>query len=316
MTSLMTIITEPAISAVFSVLGVIPRDTAAHIAGLLGRIWFVIDKRHRDVALSNLSQVYAGAKSPAQIRALARQVFKNLVMILFEIGWSLRLNKKEFSRYFHIYGLHQLDAAYKKGRGVLVLTAHIGNWEFLSLVAGMLGYPMSAVYRPFDFAPLDDFFVGLRSRYGVKLFPKTSATRSVLRSLKNKELVGILLDQNTGVHRGVFADFLGRSACTNKGLAILALATGAPVVPVFLIREKDGFRVEFGAEIPLINTGDRSSDIAANTAQYNRIIASRILRYPDQWFWVHRRWKTLPYKPWPRQPKVTRKKNKKNGKPR
>jgi Kdo2-lipid IVA lauroyltransferase/acyltransferase len=307
-------ISRTAIAVGFRFFGLIPRKTAARIAGVLGRIWFVIDKRHRDVALSNLTQVYGGEKSPAEIRALARRVFQNLVMILFEIGWSLRLKKKEVFKYFHIYGLHQLNAAHKKGRGVLVLTAHIGNWEFLSLVAGMLGYRMSAVYRPFDFAPLDDFFVDLRSRYGIKLFPKASATRSVLRSLKNRELVGILLDQNTSIHRGVFADFLGKMACTNKGLAVLALATGAPVVPVFLIREKDGFRVEFGAEIPLIQTGDRTSDIAANTACYNRVIGSAIRRYPDQWFWVHRRWKTLPYKPWPRQPKVRREKHKKGGK--
>jgi len=257
-------ISRTAIAVGFRFFGLIPRKTAARIAGVLGRIWFVIDKRHRDVALSNLTQVYGGEKSPAEIRALARRVFQNLVMILFEIGWSLRLKKKEVFKYFHIYGLHQLNAAHKKGRGVLVLTAHIGNWEFLSLVAGMLGYRMSAVYRPFDFAPLDDFFVDLRSRYGIKLFPKASATRSVLRSLKNRELVGILLDQNTSIHRGVFADFLGKMACTNKGLAVLALATGAPVAirygrgsPFGDIRLPCGGGLEIALKYRLLQPGHR-----------------------------------------------------------
>lgn len=123
----------------------------------------------------------------------------------------------------------------------------------------------------------------------------------VLRSLKNNELVGILLDQNTNVAAGVFVDFFGKPACTNKGLAVLARATGVPVIPAFLAREGGAFHVEFGPEIPTIKTEDEDSDIYVNTRNYNQALESIIRRYPEQWFWVHNRWKTRPCQPWPPQ---------------
>ena len=284
------------ISGFFGLLGRVSRKTAIKISTGIGHFWFAADKRHRDVAINNLTDVFGSEKNATEIRHLARQVFCNLVRVLFEIGWMLRLKKKEFSRYFNIHGLHNLETAYKKNKGVLVLTGHMGNWELLSLAAAMLGYPMSAIYRPLDFKPLDRFFIKLRSRYGAKMYPKKNAMRPVLKGLKQKELIGILLDQNTGRQAGVFVDFFGRKACTNKGLALIALGTGAPVIPLFLLREKDGFRVEFGQEVPLIRSGDKTKDVKANTRQYNRVLESVIRRYPDQWFWVHRRWKTRPSK--------------------
>jgi len=273
-------------------IGLIPRHKTFKIANFLGSLWFVVDKRHRDVALQNLTDVFGAEKNAAEIRKLARLIFCNLVLIMFEIGWLLRLKGKEFSKYFHVYGLHYLEKAHKKGKGVLVLTGHLGNWELMSMAAAMLGYPMSAIYRPLDFKPLDFFLVNLRTRYGAKLYPKKNAMRPILRRLKKGELIGILLDQNTNVQAGVFVDFFNRKACTNKGLALIALGTDTPVVPLFLLREEDGYRVEFGPEVPVICTGDKEKDIKANTRQYNRVIEDVIRRYPDQWFWVHRRWKT------------------------
>jgi KDO2-lipid IV(A) lauroyltransferase len=280
------------ISGFFSLIGLVSRNAARRIAGFLGRVWFAADKRHRDVALQNLTHVFGAEKNAAEIRALARQVFSNLILIIFEIGWLLRLKEKDFSKHFHVHGLHYLTAAHKKGRGVLVLTGHIGNWELMSMAAAVLGYPMSAIYRPLDFKPLDLFFINLRSRYGATLYPKKHAMRPILRGLKKGELIGILLDQNAGVQAGVFADFFNRPACTNMGLASIALRMEVPVVPLFLLREGNGYRVEFGPEVPVIRAGDREKDISVNTRQYNRVIEDVIRRYPDQWFWVHRRWKT------------------------
>jgi len=125
--------------------------------------------------------------------------------------------------------------------------------------------------------------------------------RKILQNLKQGGLIGILMDQNVDWYEGVFVDFFGRRACTNKGLALLALKTRAPVIPIFLVREKTGFRVEIGEEIPLVKTGDKIKDIEANTQQYNNAIEAFVRRYPDQWFWVHQRWKTRPYWPWPRR---------------
>ena len=278
----------------FDLIGCVSQKTATRLSNGIGQLWFIVDKRHRDVAINNLTDVFGREKSAVEIRRLARQVFCNLVRVLFEIGWMRRLKENEFSRYFHIHGLHHLEAAYKKNKGVLVLTGHMGNWELLSLAAAMLGYPMSAIYRPLNFKPLDRFFIELRSQYGAKMYPKKNAMRPILRELKQKKLIGILLDQYTRKKAGVFVDFFGRPASTNKGLALIALGTDTPVVPLFLLREENGFRVEFGPEIPLIRSGDKARDIEANTRQYNRVLESVIRRYPDQWFWVHRRWKTRP----------------------
>lgn len=281
----------------FYLLGLLSRKAAIRMAWVLGCVWFVVDKRHRDVALANLTHVFGRKKNPAEIRELARRIFCNLVLIIFEIGWMMHLKEKHLSKYFRIRGLHHLKAAHKKGRGVLVLTGHVGNWELLSMCVAMLGYTISAIYRPLDFKPLDMFFLDLRSRFGAKLYAKKKAMRPILRGLKRGELIGILLDQNTNIQTGVFVDFFGKPACTNEGLALIALHTNAPVVPVFLLRGEGRFLVDIGPEVPLIHTGHKENDVAANTRQYNRVLEDIILRYPDQWFWVHRRWKTRLRRP-------------------
>ncbi|MBW2193548.1 MAG: lysophospholipid acyltransferase family protein, partial [Deltaproteobacteria bacterium] len=192
-------------------------------------------------------------------------------------------------------------AAHDKGRGVLALTAHFGNWELLSVVGAMSGYPLAVLYRPLDFKPLDRFFVKLRTRFGGKMIPQKRALREVLRSLRKREIMVLLMDQNVDWYEGVFVDFMGRRACTNKGLALIALKSKAPVVPVFLVRQGEQFTAKILPEIPLIKTGDKTKDVEENTARYNAAIASFLYQYPEQWFWVHQRWKTRPYHPWPRE---------------
>ncbi len=294
MTALVENLLYKMIYAAFTVFGLVPRKTAVVLSRIFGRIWFAVDRRHREVAIENLTLAFGSQMGAADIRKLARRNFANLSMILFEVGWSMRIKEADVNRYFRIYGLENLQAAVKNHKGVLVLTAHIGNWELLIMLAAMVGFPMSAIYRPLDFAPLDRFFVELRSRFGARMHPKVRAMRKVLRSLKSNELVGILLDQNTGGQSAVFADFFGKPAGTNKGLALLARETMAPVIPAFLVREGDGYRAEFGPMIPLVKTDDKTKDIEANTAKYNQVLENFIRRYPEQWFWVHRRWKTRP----------------------
>lgn len=115
------------------------------------------------------------------------------------------------------------------------------------------------------------------------------------------ELFVLLLDQSVDCYEGVFVDFFGHRTCTNKGMVLLALKTEAPVVPAFLIREKFGFTGKFLPEIPLTKTGDKTKDLEINTEKYNKVIESVVRQYPEQWFWVHRRWKTRPFSPWPRR---------------
>lgn len=293
-------ILQIAISASFKCLGLIPRNLGLRIGRFLGHASFLADKRHREIALKNMTLAYKRDKPPHEIRILARRVFKNLGQMLFEIAWFWGLKKSDFHKYFRIEGLSHYTNALKKNKGVLILTAHVGNWELMTAFSGMSGYPVNIIYRPLDFRPLDKFFVNLRTQFGGDVIPKNRSMRRILTTLKKGEAFAFLMDQNVDWYDGVFVEFFGRRACTNKGLALLALKTEAPVVPLFLVREGSGFRVEVGPEVPLLKTGDKTKDLETNTQQYNSIIEGMVRRYPDQWFWVHQRWKTRPYKPWPK----------------
>ncbi len=289
------------ITQFFKLIGLIPRNWSVVFGNFIGAVLFAVSRKHRQIAMDNLTWVFGSSKSAFEIKTICRNVFKNLSQIVFEMGWSLWIRKEDYRKYFRIEGLNNKLEAQKKNKGVLLLTAHMGNWELSPCVSSIFGYDISVIYRPLDFLPLDRFFVGFRSRFGAKMIPKEGAMRSVLRSLKQGSSVALLMDQNVDWYEGVFVDFFKQRAATNKGLALLAIKTGAPVIPYFLVREGSGFKVVIGNEVPLIKTGDRTKDIEANTQQYNRIIEAFILQYPEQWFWVHQRWKTRPYNLWPKE---------------
>lgn len=263
----------------------------------MGRLAYGIVKRSRNIALNNLRNAYP-EKSDAESKRTAKAVFGNLGKLLYEVCWAACLDNDELRKQVKIEGMANIQAAYAKGKGVLALTAHFGNWELMPVVGHLTGYPISIVYRPLDFKPLERFTVKSRTRYGGTLIPKKRSFRKILDSLRRKEVVTLLMDQNAAEREGVFAPFFNIPACTNKGMALLALKTGAPVVPVFLVREKDGFTGLILPEVPLITTGDKTKDLEINTAAYNRVIESVVRRHPEQWFWVHRRWNTKPPPSW------------------
>jgi len=276
------------------VLGSVPRPWADRSADAIGMLCYAIDRRHRRIALENLERAYGKENNPAQKKRIAIGAFQSLARIAFEIGWSLRLRPEEIMRHCRIEGLSNLRKAHARGKGVLILTLHIGNWELLPLSVFAKGLKASLIYRPLDFEPADQFFYQYRSRFGAKPIPKKKSMRKILNALKRQECVGILLDQDSGRSAGVFADFFGYTACTNKGMALLALKTRAPVLPAYLIRRDRAFEIIFGPEIPLIFNSDSGDDLQANTTQYNRVLEEIIRRHPEQWLWMHQRWKTKP----------------------
>jgi KDO2-lipid IV(A) lauroyltransferase len=281
-------------------VGRIPRPVARKLGNLLGDTGFLLGRKHREITLNNL-EFAMGAELDGQQRwQTARTIYRNMGQILLEVGWSLWASPAELNQRFHIEGLDHYRAAYEKGKGVLAITAHIGNWELLSIVADRVNMPINVLYRPLDFMPLNLFFEKLRARFGARLIPTSHAMLKIVRVLKKKEVVAILMDQSVDWYDGVWVDFFGRRTCTSKGMALIALKTGAPVLPVFLYREASGFRAVFGEEIPLVVTGDKTSDIESNTLNYSKAIEKGIRRHPEQWFWVHRRWKKRPYCLWPR----------------
>jgi len=283
-------------------IGRIPRPLAIRMGNLLGETAFLLDKRHREITLSNLSLALGDEMGADRRHALAKSVYRNLGQILFEVGWSLAVDWATLYRHITIEGLEHYQAAYQQGRGVLVITAHLGNWELLPVVAKQADIPINIVYRPLDFKPLDRLFERTRSRFGAKLIVSRRALLKIRRALKKGEAVAMLMDQNVDYYDGVWVDFFGHPACTTKAMAVIAMKTGAAVLPVFLYRQADGFRAVFGQILtPAASTGDQRKDVEARTAQYTKVIEEGIRAEPDQWFWVHRRWKTKTFSAWPRQ---------------
>jgi KDO2-lipid IV(A) lauroyltransferase len=277
----------------FRIIGLIPMKPAAALGDALGAVWYALDRRYRSIARANLKLAFGDRKTPREIDVLARRSFQNLGRLLFEVGWLQSLKPGAVSKHFLLEGFTPNRVAQLR-RGVLVLSGHFGNWELLPAVAAMIGFRVSIVYRPLDFAPLDRFFSFSRARFGADLIPKKNALYRIVKALRGNRTVGILLDQNAKRDQGVFVDFFGKPVSTNKGLAQLALKTKTPVYSMFLIRQERGFKVILGDEIPLAITGDPARDVALNTRRYNQVLEDIIRRYPDQWFWVHRRWKKQP----------------------
>lgn len=282
------------IKTVFLLLGLMPANWRMAAGKTIGRIWFAVDRRHRRMALLNLHQAFGKEKSEREIQKLAKRVFENLARIPFEIAWTYRMDEESYKKLFQIHGLSNLKTAFDRKKGVLFLTAHSGNWELLPSIIKLAGYPSLVIYRPLNFKPADRYLYEYRVRFGVEMVAKKKSMRKIVRTLDQKECVGIVLDQNAGYTAGVFADFLGKPASTSMGLSLAALKYEAPVIPVFLYQAGEKFHVEIGKEIPLIKTGDKEKDIVANTQKYNQAIEAFVRNHPEHWFWVHNRFKDQP----------------------
>ncbi len=282
-------------------VGSLSLSRGSRLGALIGRLLFSVDVTRKRVVMENLSLSFAGKMSPEEIEETAGRVFENLGRVFFEVCWAWRLDPENWPEFFRIEGREHMEAALGKGRGVLSLTAHFGNWELLTIAGFILGVNLGIVYRPLDFPPLDRLIIDLRTRLGAEVIPRERSLRRLLSLLRRNGTAALLMDQNVDWYEGVFVDFFGRPACTSKGMALLALKSGAPVVPVFMVREKDGFVVRFLPEIQPVATGDRTKDIEDSTQRYTKAIEDMVRQYPEQWFWVHRRWKTRPYQPWPRR---------------
>ncbi len=291
----------------FDLLGSFPTHARELIAVFLGRLLYAVDHKHRRIAIDNLTIAFSKEKSKNEIEHIARAVFVNLTRIAFETAWSLKVRAEKLPHHFHISGRSHYQQAQAKGKGVLLLGAHFGNWEIQMVIAHMMGMPLHVFYRPLDVAFMEHFVKAYRSRFGTVMIPNhRAAMRKIYAALKKGYPVGLLMDQGVDYDSGVFVDFFNRRAATNPGMAILALKSQAPVLPFFLIRRSNGFHAVLGPELPLIKTGDPVKDIEENTQLYNRVIETYVRKFPDQWFWVHQRWKNLPFCPWPRtNPRVS-----------
>lgn len=276
-------------------LGGLPRPLARLLVRILTWSCYLGLSRLRRVGRRNLELALPQLSSSAR-RKILRHVFRNLGWQMVEFSRLPRYTRENTGEWIRTEGLDHYLAAQAKGRGVLVLTGHLGAWELSSFYHSLMGHPMGMVIRRLDNRLLDDYVNGIRCLHGNKVLHKDDFARGLLTAMRSGETVGILMDTNMTPPQGVFVRFFGITACTASGLARVALKTGAAVLPGFLLWETAERRyvLHFGPELEFAQTGDSEGDVAAATQQCNDVLESWIRRYPDQWLWIHRRWKTRP----------------------
>jgi KDO2-lipid IV(A) lauroyltransferase len=285
-------------AAAFRVLMVaaraLPRGALLGLGALGGALGYALDARHRRIAVENLRRAFGDGMDETRARRLTLDCWRHFGRITLDTLAFPRLGPDSVERLATVEGLDHLRAAHERGRGVLVFTGHYGHWELAGLVQGHLGFPLSVVARPLDNPRLERLLVRLRGGSGNRVIHKRHAVREIMKTLRDGRSVAIVIDQDAR-RDGVFVPFFGRLASTTPTLALLALRTGAPVIPCSCTPEPDGkYRIVYEPPVEPPSTGDRDEDVLRLTARCTAIIEGWVRRRPELWLWMHRRWKTRP----------------------
>jgi KDO2-lipid IV(A) lauroyltransferase len=280
---------------ILKVVSLAPRAFALRAGQAVGALACAVLPHLRRHAEINLRLAFPDLDESERER-IRHGVFRNLGRLLGEVSQFPRLNRENISSIVTYEGLENYLSAVAEARGVILLTGHIGAWELSVYAHSIYGHPMSFLARRIDNPLVERLAESYRARYGNRSINKIGSVREVLKTLKSGGVVGILADLNTSREEGVFCDFFGVKACATAGVATLALRTGAVVLPGYLIWDEKAriHRLHFEPPIETINTGNQKEDVIANTARYAKVLESIIRRHPDQWLWIHRRWRTRP----------------------
>lgn len=272
----------------------LPAPLALGAGRRLGDLAAVALRRRRRVALANLAVAFPD-RPPAARRRMARRAWQHFGMTLVEMARLLDRPLEATLEELTLDGVQHLHRVMLEHGRALVLTAHLGNWEYLAAAHRLTGYPLAIVVRALDSPALEGLAAAMRRKTGVAMIDKRGALRPVLETLRRGGLVGILLDQNTARREGVFVPFFGRAASTSRSLALLALRTRTPIVPIFIRREGVGrHRVVIEPPLPPPAAGDLEGAVIELTARCTQTIEAAIRQAPEQWLWSHDRWRTGP----------------------
>jgi KDO2-lipid IV(A) lauroyltransferase len=273
----------------------LPRPLARACGRTIAILFYWLHPRLRRVGMRNLALAFP-EKSPAERERILKGVYFSLGRLLAEIPKFPDYTLENVDRIAVYDGLENYLAARDRGKGVLFMTAHLGGWEIGSFVHSLHGHWLNIVGRDLDNPLLNRWVKQMRELHGNKTHDKDEYARGLLMAMKRGETVGALMDTNMTPPQGVFVNYFGVPACTAVGIARVAMRTGAAVVPAFTLwdKEQGKYRIRFEPAIPTVSTGDAETDAIANTQNYTAAIEKIVRAHPDQWLWVHRRWKTRP----------------------
>lgn len=276
-------------------LGFLPRPAARAVGVGFAALAYALRPPLRRAAMFNLRLAFP-EWSDGQRKRVIRGMIRQVGWMAGEFSQFPKYARENIQRVVVVEGFENFDAARRRGKGVLFLTGHMSAWELAPFAHALLGSPLHFLVRPIANRRVDALINAYRCRSGNQAIEKNRAARAVLRVLGEGGTVGILSDHNTGLEEGVFVNFFGVPASTTSGLARIALRTEAAVVPGFLLWDERlrKYRLRFHPAVELARTGSEESDIVENTARFTRVVEARVREHPDQWLWVHKRWKTRP----------------------
>jgi Kdo2-lipid IVA lauroyltransferase/acyltransferase len=280
---------------IVNVFRLLPRGVARCFGIGISYLVYLLHGRLRRVSMRNLEMAMP-EKTERERRKIIRGVFRTLGRQLADFCQFGSYTPENIESLAVYEGFENFQKAESRGKGVLFLTAHLGGWEIGAFAHALHGHPMQVVMRPLDNPYLDKLVRRSRTLHENQTFEKNEFARGLLAAMRNGETVGVLMDQNMTPPQGVFVDFFGIPAYTASGIARVAMKTDAAVVPAFTIWDPvlRKYRVHFDPAVTLIRTGDVEADVVANTAKFTKVIEGFVRKYPDQWLWVHKRWKTRP----------------------
>jgi KDO2-lipid IV(A) lauroyltransferase len=262
---------------------------------VLFSLFYHLITKNRLIVLHNLQRSFP-EKDLKELMRIAKGVYRHFAIVAAEFFDLPSITPENIHKRVDVDGLENYQAAIAQGNGALSIVAHFGNWELMTIAVPIFFKPMYIVYRPLDNPVIDNMVEYVRTMQGNELIPKGGSGKRIMELLKENQIIGILSDQNVAKSEGVFVDFFGRPACTGVGLAVMAMRSGAPVVPAFMARQKSGkYKLILKPAIEVVCTENYESDLVVNTQRFTKIVEEIVCEYPDQWFWFHQRWKTKKY---------------------
>ncbi len=243
-------------------------------------LFYYSSPKQRLIAMHNLMRAFPEKPLP-ELVGIAKRAYRSIGILAAEFFEIPYITKENIDKYVVFDGLEHVQTALAKGKGLLSVISHFGNWEMMPAAFPIAVGPTNIVYRPLDSPILENLTSWVRTAGGNDLIAKDGAVLRIARLLARKKIIGILIDQNMAVREGTFVNFFGRPACTTMSLAFLALKTGAPVLPAFMVRMQDGrYRFLILPEVEIVQTGDMNRDIITNTQKFNDIVEGIVRKYP------------------------------------